>query len=229
MDTNRKQCNGRIRTNSSMGYKSQIAPKALTPGTKEWLASSITFLQHWNPKVEHDCRPLDELCGQLIQLESWKKHGYDNWDSFCTNELDADPRFINKIREGVRILEERGHKGPIPTETALGAHGGDRKSEAFEDQDSGRSLIKAGNNKVYNEARLKRDRPDLLEKVQQGELTANAAAIEAGFRQDRSLYITNDPRKLADRLKEKCSGEYLESLIQHLQAEKMEIKSHIPK
>jgi hypothetical protein len=30
--------------------------------------------------------------------------------------------------------------------------------------------------------RLRKDRPDLLEKVKAGELSANAAAIEAGFR-----------------------------------------------
>lgn len=39
-----------------------------------------------------------------------------------------------------------------------------------------------GNSKAYTVSRLKRDRPDLFEKVVAGELSANKAAIEAGFR-----------------------------------------------
>ncbi len=39
-----------------------------------------------------------------------------------------------------------------------------------------------GNNPTYALKRLKRDRPDLADKVIAGELSANAAAIKAGFR-----------------------------------------------
>ena len=39
-----------------------------------------------------------------------------------------------------------------------------------------------GNSADYTRKRLKRDRPDLLERVAEGELSANVAAIEAGFR-----------------------------------------------
>ena len=39
-----------------------------------------------------------------------------------------------------------------------------------------------GNSKAYTLDRLDRERPDLLAKVGKGELSANAAAIEAGFR-----------------------------------------------
>jgi hypothetical protein len=43
-----------------------------------------------------------------------------------------------------------------------------------------------GNNPTYALKRLKRDRPDLAEKVIAGELSTNAAAIEAGFRKPPS-------------------------------------------
>jgi hypothetical protein len=39
-----------------------------------------------------------------------------------------------------------------------------------------------GNGKTYTLRRLARDRPDLLDRIESGELSANAAAIEAGFR-----------------------------------------------
>ena len=46
--------------------------------------------------------------------------------------------------------------------------------------------IEGGTSKNYTLARLKRDRPDLAQRVVDGELSANAAAIEAGFRKRQS-------------------------------------------
>jgi len=43
-------------------------------------------------------------------------------------------------------------------------------------------LDKHGNNQTYTLKRLKRDNPDLAQQVIDGELSANAAAIKAGFR-----------------------------------------------
>jgi hypothetical protein len=48
--------------------------------------------------------------------------------------------------------------------------------------DNVNSFSGAGNLRSYTVARLKRDRPDLAERVIAGELSANAAAVEAGFR-----------------------------------------------
>jgi hypothetical protein len=41
---------------------------------------------------------------------------------------------------------------------------------------------KQGTSRAYTLDRLARERPDLFEQVRAGELSANAAAIEAGFR-----------------------------------------------
>jgi hypothetical protein len=41
---------------------------------------------------------------------------------------------------------------------------------------------KRGNSRAYTLDRLARERPDLFEQVKAGKLSANAAAIEAGFR-----------------------------------------------
>jgi hypothetical protein len=48
------------------------------------------------------------------------------------------------------------------------------------------SVDSFGNSKAYTLARLDRDRPELAERVRAGELSANAAAIEAGFRRKRT-------------------------------------------
>ena len=61
--------------------------------------------------------------------------------------------------------------------------GGDRQSESKSITDIvSNGLVDHGNSKAYTVSRLKRDRPDLFEKVVAGELSANKAAIEAGFR-----------------------------------------------
>jgi hypothetical protein len=62
----------------------------------------------------------------------------------------------------------------------LGGHGGDRKSE--ENKYQGRNPILKTRGRDYDMVRLSRDRPDLAKRVVVGELSANAAAIEAGFR-----------------------------------------------
>jgi hypothetical protein len=70
------------------------------------------------------------------------------------------------------------------THAKAGAKGG-RGKKANE------GTIKAGSNTTsfqergttYQLRRLKRDRPDLAKKVVAGEITGNAAAIQAGFRQ----------------------------------------------
>jgi hypothetical protein len=48
-----------------------------------------------------------------------------------------------------------------------------------------------GTSKAYTVSRLKRDRPDLFEKVVAGELSANKAAIEAGFRRKPEINAQN--------------------------------------
>ena len=75
-----------------------------------------------------------------------------------------------------RSLQTIGHLA----QCVLGLHGGDRKNEKAKNQDRNPTLI--GRGRDYDIARLERDRPDLAARVRANELSANAAAIEAGFR-----------------------------------------------
>jgi hypothetical protein len=83
----------------------------------------------------------------------------------------------------------------------LGKKGRPKKGEGKGDNDvtfSGR-----GNSAIYTLARLDRDRPDLAAQVRSGRLSANAAAIEAGFRKKppspSSLYLYTKPKRRNDR------------------------------
>lgn len=72
-------------------------------------------------------------------------------------------------------------------EATKGKEGGDKRSK--EARTTGdivngdvRPATKKGNSRAYTVARLQRESPELFEQVKAGELSANAAAIKAGFR-----------------------------------------------
>jgi hypothetical protein len=63
----------------------------------------------------------------------------------------------------------------IKNAPTVGKHGGDRVNK--EQPDSGKVDKQYGNSLEYRAGRLKRDRPDLAEKVEAGELLLREAAI----------------------------------------------------
>jgi hypothetical protein len=69
-----------------------------------------------------------------------------------------------------------------------------------------------GTSKDATLRRLRKDRPDLHQQVIAGELSANAAALEAGFRRP-SVQITDaDPATAAVRIREKLGEEFAVAL-----------------
>lgn len=72
-----------------------------------------------------------------------------------------------------------------------------------------------GNSKSYTVHRLERERPDLYEQVLTGDITPNAAAIEAGFR-SKTLTIPTDPERAARTIARHFSCDDIQTLIQLL-------------
>ncbi len=105
------------------------------------------------------------------------QHKHESHPSPVRERMDA------MRQEVTRLLHE-----------ALPDHGGDRIEQGYnitlpEENERGTS-------QSYTLRRLRRDRPDLADKVIEKELSANAAAIEAGFR-ERTISISLDPAKAA--------------------------------
>jgi hypothetical protein len=63
-----------------------------------------------------------------------------------------------------------------------GKRGGDRQSEQAKSIHDNIMNARQGTSRAYTLDRLSRERPDLFERVKAGTLSANAAAIEAGWR-----------------------------------------------
>jgi hypothetical protein len=69
-----------------------------------------------------------------------------------------------------------------------------------------------GTGKAYTVSRLKRESPELFQQVVAGELSANAAAIKAGFRKPVPL-LPKDPAKAAQAIRDKMGVDYWNELI----------------
>jgi len=97
--------------------------------------------------------------------------------------------FCRKDKEVVELIRRE-----VPEIAAAGG-----KREAGQGDNVTLPREDRGNNPIYALRRLKRDRPDLAEKVVTGEVSANAAAIEAGFRK-KTIAIPNDENAAAEFL-----------------------------
>jgi hypothetical protein len=129
-----------------------------------------------------------EMVNECQQHEAWRQVGFDSFEDFCHAKLDMTLDEVETIVRGVMIAGGRevtrdeavvlgkhggDHGNQHTIAKAIGYHGGDRQ---------GSNPILATRGRDYTLARLHRDRPDLANRVESGELSANAAAIEAGFR-----------------------------------------------
>lgn len=65
--------------------------------------------------------------------------------------------------------------------------------------------------------KLERERPDLLGQVQSGNLSANKAMIEAGFRKRRFSIPQDDVAGAANAIRNKYSDQQIRQLVQQLQ------------
>ena len=111
--------------------------------------------------------------GSVVKLDSFR-------DLITRRPLEG---FGQKPELIERIIADDPETLALFREAMLGKEGGDKRSAITGNNvTSDRPPRVTGNSKSYTLSRLKKDRPDLFDRVVKGELTANKAAIEAGFR-----------------------------------------------
>jgi hypothetical protein len=170
-------------------------------------------------RLSQDCRPLVQLLDEAKQAD-WL--GYSGRDEFI---IECIGRPVDVVEMAVAGLDLFDPSKPVPFDRAVEAgaarrmaeavplarHGGDRKSEAVQDQDYNVNLIddpKGGNSADYLAARIKRDRPDIAARVEAGEYRSiRAAAIDAGIvkpacpvRTAQRAFLKMTPEQQADFL-----------------------------
>ena len=136
-------------------------------------------------KLPYDCRELlrfvEESHDMLAVL------GYKDEDDFVRRGLDLDPATVKWAIKGLKRLKPN---EPIAYRYAVsvGQHGGDHTSAKGKEQACNTRLLSYGD-RTHILARLQRDgRAELLAEVYAGEKSANAAAIEAGYRKRKTSF-----------------------------------------
>jgi hypothetical protein len=93
-------------------------PPYTIEGSPEWAERAIRWSRNTLKSIQGDAKPFAQnLRGFRIWCEAQGK----TWAAFCREDLDADPAWVEKIEEGVAVLEGRGHEGPISNGAAVDA------------------------------------------------------------------------------------------------------------
>ena len=163
----------------------------------------------------------DQKLGQVFDLANyvatiregdlWLKLA-DDWETLCLEYFRRPAQFVDNVVVGVKALREQGHQGPITSEeatraaVAIARRQTDPASPEFVDP-AGAAVKGRGKRLSNTEAlsqsemnskpgtlrRLARSHPDLLARVESGELSAHAAAVQAGIRKPMKSIPVDTP------------------------------------
>lgn len=171
---------------------------------EELLRERRTFCSVYLPQ---DCRNL------MFFVEDGAANdwlGLGSRERYLREGLGLDPQLVAWALDGLRQLRPDEAAG-LDRAVVLGKHGGDRKAE----QGGNATLLPNQKNTVKHVlARLERDElHDLAARVRSGDLSANAAAIAAGYRSGTPLQLLRrtwkraTPEERAAFLAEVTSGD----------------------
>jgi hypothetical protein len=137
-------------------------------------------------------RAIPGLLKRIIQEKAWLRRKVENGkivELSCLRDLVTKEPFEGwgeDVAKVEAIIKDNAEVLAMWREEMVEQHGGDRKSEQVKEIKNDNVILdpkpEQGNSKSYALSRLKRERKDLFESVCKGELTANKAAIQAGFR-----------------------------------------------
>jgi hypothetical protein len=141
------------------------------PGSPAWCVQTVRYLKAHVRHVDEQWRQAEQVLDELVRAQAWRVippgKPYGTLNKMLKAEVGLDSRAIKNAIQGAELAArganiQEGQKG-------------------FQRSDNITSLER-GTSEAYTIRRLRRDRPDLAERVEHDGLSANAAAIEAGFR-----------------------------------------------
>ncbi len=116
--------------------------------------------------------------------------------------IKDDPECLAMFREAMKCVNQ--HDAPQQSGDNVTEHDGQRVT---------------GNSRAYSIDRVKREcEPEVVAKVMAGQMSPNAALVKAGIRENRQVYIPNDPAKAADKLVDLFGIEFVNAMVEHVQA-----------
>ena len=167
-------------------------------GSKPWARAVAREIRYSAKKLDSDVNHIQEFISIAAKHEAWKVLGYVSLDAFLIKEANFTQAIIDAIRnakggtvgdavETAKANPAKNKKGGRPPKSES------RKGSNFE------PLPKGNDNKRVL-ARLARDCPQMLDRIEAGELSVNAAAIQAGIRKKPT------PEQICVREFKKCDS-----------------------
>lgn len=151
-----------------------------------WLANEIRKTLYDNQQTGSRLRLLVDM---FKEHAGWQELGYLTWEDFCAKKLQTDAEKI----EAEVVLRTQG-----------------RPSK--EDKDRNPTINPGERGAAYDMARLNRDNRQLAQRVANGELSPNRAAIEAGFRKQK-LILSSNPQVAGRYLAQRVDKEWLMTMV----------------
>ena len=162
---------------------------------------------------------------RVIREEMWKRrsikrlHGteatFARFEDFVvTAPLEGLGSTVEQLR---KLCHEDPEARDLIDRACQGKHGGDHRSQdAQSNVDNVHVDRPSGNTESAALRRLRKDREDLHTRVLQGELSAHAAMVEAGYRK-KKVQIELEPQAAARIIQKHFDAERGHQLIEHLQ------------
>lgn len=180
-------------------------PARMVP-TDKWFNLTLARRTKIHICIPYDCRSLLDFVAEAERLRMWEHTGHADLKAYIRDGLEIDPELIDWAKLGLAVI---GREQPVNLKTAeeigkavaLARRQTDPEDPAFVDPAGAKGIGKRvsntdalpraeRNSKPGTLRRLARSRPDLLARVETGELSAHAAAIAAGIRKPmRSIPI----------------------------------------
>jgi hypothetical protein len=156
------------------------------PGSKPWARAVARAIRFQAKTLDTDVESLQEWIAIAAEHSAWKVLGYISLDSFLVAEANFTQSIIDAIRDakpGTKLEEviDMAKDNPLPIDDQKINPRNPNGRKGKESTTDG-SRLKYGGNPEYTLRRLARDNPELLDKIEAGELSVNQAAIQAGIR-----------------------------------------------
>ena len=213
-------------------------PKAaplFTSKPREWVATYLPrYCQSVSDRTASDCRGLALAVRELNRDGFWKQL-FPDWETCCLALFKRPAAWVEQVVEGVRLLHAQGHNGAIDSSQALAAMA-ERITPAGPPPPPGMPSPNPAGRRgrelethtspvpTFSQAgilrRIKRDHPDIADRLERGEFkSARAAGMAAGFIKPAppTIRLVADPLKVAASIRKHLDQQQIAALVEELQ------------
>ena len=162
-----------------------------TGGLKQFpaLLKKVIATRAWERRTVH---------GKVVELSSLRElitakpvSGWGEDPSKVEAVIRDDPEALGAFREAMKAVNQH----DLPGDNVTGQH------------------IATGNSRAYSISRVQREcDEETVAAVMAGEMSANAALVKAGVRENRQVYIPRDPSKAVEKLRLQFGHDFIEGI-----------------